>query len=1333
MSRLRSVFLVALALVFALSLACISLQAQTASTSTVTGTVTDPKGGTVPGAKVELLDLATSVKSTVTTADDGHYQFTAVPPGTYKITVTGSGFRQAVLSNVKVEVGRSALVNLTLELGQITEVVEVVAGAAVQLQTLNSSVGNTLDSNLLSQLPTLNRDATSLLLLQPMAIPGFNGPGGSGETNNNGGAVAGARADQNTFMIDGGDATSNMEGGGGYNTGFQATPRAVVPTPVESLEEFRVQTNNAGVDYSRSGGAEVQMVTRRGTNQWHGAGYWYHQNDELNANDWFRNNGFGDPANAPVENPEWRDNRYGGRLGGPIWKDRTFFFLHEEERHFFTQSVFQRLVPTAALRAGILKFKDGSGVVNSYNLNGSPVIDPDTGASVPSSGLDPRGIGVSPAIAATWALLPLPNDFSGGDGLRSAFFTSTSQNTTNEHFAVARIDHKISDKLDFMVSYRFGKSDIIPANIQEDIGGIAPGCTQGVPCAIANRPLQPRYLVTGLTARLTPNLVNDFHFNWLRHWWSWVAPGARVLPISSSLSDTPIQIWQESRVNGMVPINLNTQQARERAWNGQDYTFTDNVTWIMGKHLWTFGGRAQIEHFLHIRDDKVVGGIATPLYFAAYGGDFTSVKPANDPASRPPLCASNTSGTNCLRPSDATNNWNRAYVSALGIIESGTQVLTRDGSLNPQPPLTPITQHENVNSYEFHFSDTWRIRPSLTFTYGLTWGVQMPPYDPTGKTAMMIDAGTGKPIDSKSYLGAKEAAALNGDVFNPTLGFVPIKATGRKYPYDPDYTNWGPRLALAWNPNFSDGLLHSLFGNGKTVIRGGWARAFDRINGVGVVLTPALGIGFGDLSVCKKPSLAGVCGAGGTTADTFRIGVDGNHLDMPPLPDVSGGVIIPGVNSIYENRDFRLDPRRQIGGTDMFDFTVQRELPGNLLLEVGYVGRLARDLTQNIDLNHVPYMFTPKGVNQSYAQAFDAVAGQIQAGVTPFLADGVTPNPAFQTQPWFEFMLGPGGTRSAADSEGGYFATHGAGAAWLDLESSFVTGPMTASANQIASIDWTKSNGYSNYHAGFITLRKRPTHGLAFDVNYTLSHSLDTLGLTQENTCAVTDAYFVDRSYAPSLFDRRHIFNALVNYELPFGKGKGMATSGIADKVFGGWNVSGVYTMGSGLPMMVYDFGACGSEFGSTPFNGAPIGLIKTSSGSISTSRHNNPTIGNLGTNSAPGGFPNAFANPDAVAAQFRYPTFADNRIGLGAIRGLLRWNFDFGVSKTTHITERVSTRFDIQFVNAFNHPMLGGGTAGQYFNAEANADLSTPETFGVLGQQFNSPRYIQVGLRFDF
>src|SRR6184192_2479738 len=270
----------------------------------------------------------------------------------------------------------------------MTETVEVTAGTGVELQTLNASVGDVLDANLLANMPTLSRDATALVLLQPMAIPGFNGAvAGSGDGNSSGGTIAGARMDQNTFMLDGGDATSNMEGGGGYNTGFQATPRAVVPTPVESLEEFRVQTNNAGVDFTRSLGAEVQMVTRRGSNDWHGAGYWYHQNDELNANDWFRGHRPDAFTGKPfTENPEWRDNRYGGKIGGPIWKNRTFFFLHEEERHFFTQAVFSRLVPTAALRAGILEFKDASGSIIPYNLNAVPTVDPGAFAGDPNTG-----------------------------------------------------------------------------------------------------------------------------------------------------------------------------------------------------------------------------------------------------------------------------------------------------------------------------------------------------------------------------------------------------------------------------------------------------------------------------------------------------------------------------------------------------------------------------------------------------------------------------------------------------------------------------------------------------------------------------------------------------------------------------------------------------------------------------------------------------------------------------------------------------------------------------------------------------------------------------------
>ena len=1376
-------------LLFILASTAIALYAQTASTSTVSGTVFDKTGAVVPKASVELTDVATNAKRTTTTAKDGGYFFPAVPPGNYKVAVTAAGFRESVVSGLIVEVGKAALVNVTLEVGEVTQVVEVQAGVGTELQTLDASVGNVLDQNVLKNMPSFTRDATALLLLQPTSIPGFNGQPQliKGECGDNGGGVAGARQDQNTFMLDGGDATSNMEGTGGYNTAFVAVQRAVVPTPVESLEEFRVQTNNQNVSFARSGGAEVQMVTKRGTNNWHGAAYWYHQNDELNANDWFRN--FRGPIGSKTcptpfntcDNPELRDNRYGGRLGGPIWKDRTFFFVHEEERHFFTPIVFTRQLPTQALRAGIIKFPDATGVVRAYNLNANPVLDvaanttspendPQIGAMIPSAicaggtTCDPRQKGLSPAIAAEWGTLPLPNDFTGGDGLRTANFTSFVPITRNEHFAVLRLDHKITSKWNFNASYRYSVTDAITNN-QVDIGGISPGCTKGVPCPISNRPLQPRYLVASLTGQITPNLINEFHFDWLRHWWEWKAPGAKTQIIDKSLSSAVLEIWNESATTGQVPINVDTQQARERTWNGRDFTYIDDLSWTKGKHVWVFGGRAQRQHLFHIRNDKVVGGLTDPIYYVIRQGDFTDISVGSK--FRPPDCpAGSTTAINCLQVSASGTTqhgqWDRAYVPVLGMVDAARQTFTRDINLAPRPPGSRITQDSIVDSYEIHFADTWRMTRSLTVSYGLSWGVQLPPFETRGMQTMMVDANSGQIITTDQLLGAKALAAANGDVVNPTLGFVPIRKTGRKYPYDPDYTNFGPRLAVAWNPSFSP----------KTVIRGGWSRSFDRLNGVGIVLTPALGAGFGALSTCLAPGLPDPitgkvsCLAGFNPKTNFRIGVDGNTVPIPQLSAISGTpIVIPGQggavpvnnttgaqpNSVYESRDFRIDPRRQVGSNDSIDFTIQRQLPWNMLVEVGYIGRWARDLYGNIDLNAVPYMFKPKGVNQNFAQAFDIVDAQIRdIGLTklktlPCLPGGGSGS---SCQPWFEAMLGPQGTILAAGECG--MGAHGAGLVWAAIEGGdscspgFATGPLTNINTQLAAMGWTESNSHSNYHAGFVTLRKR-AGDLTFDANYTLSHSLDNYGVFQACTSGIADAFNLDRTYGPSLFDRRHVFNMLVTYNLPFGKGKQFARGEFADRLFGGWQVSGIYTGATGLPDMVYDDAACGTEFGSTAKTGVDTGLLPIKPGVIVETTFNNPTLTTSGFGSsscavkvtsagcATPGVPNAFANPAAVVDNFRYATFDDKRLGFGAIRGPFRWNLDIDIAKTTRITERASIRFDAHLINAFNHPMVLGVGTDSFFSSQPGADVSIPRAFGVPNSTFNAPRFIQLGIRLDF
>src|SRR5262249_14548374 len=276
----RSSLFSLIALVLLLFVQNVPAWAQVSGSGTVTGVVTDPQDAVIPDATITLSSKETGVTQKTTTQADGHYLISNVPPGAYEMTIAKKGFETAKVFGQQVRVGVTTTANFKLKVGAESITVEVKSTGA-KLQTLDASVGNVLDQQALEKLPSLNRDATAILLIQPLAQPGFNGAPGSGEGNLTGGGIAGARADQNTFMVDGGDATSNTEGGGGYAAGgsFMATPHASIPTPVESLQEFRVVTNNSNT-FARSAGAEVQMVTRSGSNAWHGAVYENNQNTD---------------------------------------------------------------------------------------------------------------------------------------------------------------------------------------------------------------------------------------------------------------------------------------------------------------------------------------------------------------------------------------------------------------------------------------------------------------------------------------------------------------------------------------------------------------------------------------------------------------------------------------------------------------------------------------------------------------------------------------------------------------------------------------------------------------------------------------------------------------------------------------------------------------------------------------------------------------------------------------------------------------------------------------------------------------------------------------------
>jgi hypothetical protein len=1073
----------------------------------------DQKGAVVPDAQIELQNVATNDLRTQTTNNSGVYTFPSVAPGDYKVSIKKTGFRTTTVGPVAAQVGKPLTIDATLEVGTVSEVVEVQAGAQVELQTNDASIGNVINRKMMDNIPSLGRDATALLLLQPLATPGFNAPGSpnaSGEGDNTGGQVAGARSDQNTFLLDGGDATDSTAGSGQYaGTNFTATPRAVVPTPVESLEEFRVVSNNPDAGFGRSAGGEVQMVTRSGTNLFHGAAYEYLQNNVLNSNSWTRNSiGHKD---APL-----RDNRFGVRIGGPIWKDKTFFFAHYEGRRFISSTDVFRRVPSESMKVGILHF---GGV--AYNLNPIPTVDPSTGLLVPSSGLDLRNLGLDPTVAAVWALEPTGNQSScaptvNSDGVNTLCYAAPAKTPLNEDFGVIKIDHNITQKWQLMGSYRYGKT-VFQSPVQVDIGGLLPGDTKGVPKSTAVRPLAPRYLVVGLTGQITSHFTSDFRFDWLRHWWQWGTkdPFPQVTGTSAALS-----IGGEGIGVGMQPINVDTQNARSRLWNGKDYNFFENLSWQKGNHNVQFGGRAGTQRFLHIRDDKVIGGLTSVVYTVGRLSSGSGIRGSSIPVPAS-FCAT------C-----SLTNYRNFYSAVLGMVDRGQQLLTRAPDFSPNPPGTPLQQHTVVNSYQLYFTDSWRIMPSLTINLGLTWGVQMPPFEQTGNSTMMIDDNTKKLISGDDYINKRRTAALAGMIYNPQFDFVPIKQTGRKYPYDPDYSNFAPRVSFAWNPSYSDGWLGNLLGNRKTVIRGGYAKVYDRINGVGIVMIPALGIGFGNNVRCRGPRIPGSllpCQNGSTPMNAFRIGTDGTSIPIPSLSPIAAGTpLIPGTNSPYETLDFRIDPKRKVGYANTFNLTVQRELPGRMIMEIGYVGNFSRRLYQGFALNQVPYMFTSGG--QSYAQAFSAVGTAIRAGTAP----ASIPN-----QPYFESILG-GSTYCAGfmSCTQASIANEGAAAfqfanvydVWADQYGSFpasVTAPGSlsgggADANQVLDSYFIGSNGLSNYNAAFLTVRKQTSSGLTFNFNYTFSHAFDQVGQNQESLNETSDAFNLSRDYGSASFDRRH-------------------------------------------------------------------------------------------------------------------------------------------------------------------------------------------------------------------
>jgi Carboxypeptidase regulatory-like domain len=1161
-------------------------------TGTILGTVTDPSGAAVPGATVTLLNPDTGLNRKTTTDSTGSYQFLVVPVGeNYAVEVEVSGFKKSTQANIKLLVNQRYRADFQLVVGEITQSVEVSANAA-QVESTSTQLGDVIEDRKMTSLPLNGRSYIDLLGLQAGVVPisseaAFTDRpiGGGGNAGNI--SVNGQRETANSFLVNGGDVEESRNNGA-----------SIVPT-LDSIQEFRLVTNSFDAEYGRFSGAIVNAVTKSGSNEFHGTAFEFLRNEVLDARNFF-----------DVEKGVFKRNQFGGVIGGPIMKNRLFFFSdYQGTRESRGLSSGNILVPSLLNRTGdfsdtdVTGFPGLTGSVRGDSVAGNGTFDevltqrlgyPVTpgepywaeGCNTPADavagrcvfpgGIVPQGAW-SPASLATLKFIPTPIGSLAGQPF---FATSAEKQSIRDDRFGQRVDFINQKTGSWSVYYHYDDSDVTRP---------FPAFTSNVPGFPAVTPQRGQQANVSNTFTFGPSAVNEARFNFTRLGLTLNKPLAGLGKVedfgyqSGGLgvisSDPPLEGVPPIGLFGATGLSFGLPDGTTGQFNNS-FQGLDNFSKIVGKHTLKFGGEFR---YIQINERNTY---AQNGYFEFYGNE-TGSDFADYLIGAPDL-----------------------------FIQSSRQF------------LDSRTKYGGV-----YGQDSYKIKPNLTLNYGLRWEVSQPFYDTQGKIQAFVPG-----LQSEVYPDAPQGWVFPGDPGIPKT-LAPT-----------DHNNFGPRIGIAYSPGFSDGVLGKVFGGpGKTSIRAAFGVYYTAIE---------------DLTLFFE--------VGDAPFGLFYVSPTEVYLEEPYKDRRRGNdpgqrfpftIPPPGATGIWRQfQPIASSPGFQVDNVtpyaEHYNFSIEREIKNSMILRLGYVGTQGHHLIAQTSFN-------PGDPSRCL---------QIRQILGP------------------DEGCGPGGQDQIYDLNGDGVLTPGVDA--------FGTRPFSITSGRYASdglLDFANNNysttiANSAYHAFQVSLEKR-VGDLRLLGAYTYSKSLDNASGFGDNI----NPFNHRLSRSLSAFDLSHNFVVSYSYELPFARWAG--PSGTARKLLDGWRITGITRFTTGLPISMGaggDASLCGCGGVDRPnYNGQPTQFfdprVSDNHQYFSTEQFSEQEIGVAGN--------------------------ANRRFFHGP--GLNNW--DFSVSKTTKISENLSTEFRAEFFNLLNH--------AQFTNPTGN--FSSGNFGNVTGAR--DPRIGQFALKFIF